>query len=131
MWSVAALNALLAEPKTEPALDDEIAVLRATVICDELKMFSPDLDSRWRGALFSLHPDNPAASRHFCTSAREMLSAFLESVAPDGDVLAADPDCAKTPQGSSHGVPGSATASTVAVASIRHSNHSSKRIWTT
>jgi len=98
--SVAALNALLAEPTTEPALDDEIAVLRATVICDELKMFSPDLDSRWRGALFSLHPDNPDASRHFCTSAREMLSAFLESVAPDGDVLAADPDCAKTPQGS-------------------------------
>ena len=98
--SVAALNALQAEDRTDPAHDDEIAVLRATVISDELRRFSPDLDARWRGALYALHPDNPDASRHFCTSTREMLSAFLESVAPDDSVLAADPKCDRSPQGS-------------------------------
>ena len=47
-----------------------------------------------------MHPDNPDASRHFCTSARELISSFLEAVAPDVEVLAADPDCVRTPQGS-------------------------------
>lgn len=97
--SVAALNALLADPTTVPVEAEEIALLRATVISGELKAFDPDLDARWRGALFSLHPDNPDASRHFCTSAREMLSNFLELVAPDSEVLAADPNCSRTPQG--------------------------------
>lgn len=98
--SVAALNALLAESATDVAHDSEIAALRATIISDELRLYNPDLDARWRGALFSLHPDNPDASRHFCTSAREMLSTFLESAAPDDEVLAADPDCARSPLGS-------------------------------
>lgn len=98
--SVAALNALLAEPETDGTHHSEIPSLRGTVITDELRRYNLDLDARWRGALFSLHPDNPDAGRHFCTSAREMLSIFLESVAPDGDVLAADPDCIRSPQGS-------------------------------
>lgn len=98
--SVAALNALLEEPTTTPAQDDEVARLRSTVISSELKAFDSDLDARWRGALFSLHPDNPDASRHFCTSAREMLTSFLELVAPDEEVLAADANCARSPQGS-------------------------------
>lgn len=54
--SVAVLNALLAEDLVEPARDDEIAALRSTVISDELRIIDADLDDRWRGALFSLHP---------------------------------------------------------------------------
>lgn len=98
--SVAALNALLDEGTTGPPAGDHIAALRSTVISDELETFGHDLDARWQGALFSLHPDNPDASRHFCTSARELLSSMLEIVAPDAEVLAADPDCARTDQGS-------------------------------
>lgn len=98
--SVASLNALLAEPTDEPVEDDAVAALRATEIDGELALFGDDLDARWRGALFALHPDNPDASRHFCTSARELLSAFLEAVAPDDEVRAANPDCPLTPQGS-------------------------------
>ena len=98
--SVGALNALLAEPSDNPATAEEITALRATSITDELSAIEPDLDARWRGALFSLHPENPDASRHFCTSARELLSSFLEVVAPDEDVLAADPNCQLTPNGS-------------------------------
>lgn len=98
--SVAALNALLTDPAADSADADEIAALRATVISGELNVFDTDLDARWRGALFSLHPDNPDASRHFCTSARELLSNFLELVAPDAEVVAADPNCPRTPQGS-------------------------------
>lgn len=97
--SVAALNALLADPATTPAEAEEIAILRATVISGELKAFDHDLDARWRGALFALHPDNPDASRHFCTSARELLSNFLEQVAPDHEVLEADPNCPRTDRG--------------------------------
>lgn len=98
--SVAALNGLLADPKADPVKAEQIAALRSTVIKDELEAFDYDLDARWRGALFSLHPDNPDASRHFCTSARELLASFLEAVAPDAEVLADDPNCARTPQGS-------------------------------
>jgi hypothetical protein len=94
--SVGALNSLLGERADDAASDAEVAVLRATTITTELSGFEADLDARWRGALFSLHPDNPDASRHFCTSARELLSSFLELVAPDEEVLAADPDpCAR------------------------------------
>lgn len=98
--SVAALNALLADPTTDPVKAEQVAVLRSTVIADELNSFDEDLDARWRGALFSLHPDNPDASRHFCTSARELLSSLFEAVAPDAEVLAANPNCARTPEGS-------------------------------
>ena len=44
--------------------------------------------------------DNPDTSRHFCTSARELLSSLLEFVAPDQEVLTADPDRPLTPNGS-------------------------------
>jgi len=98
--SVAALNALLADQATDPVMAEHIAALRSTVITDELDAVSADLAARWGGALFSLHPDNPDAARHFCTSARELLSSLLEAVAPDADVLALNPNCARTPQGS-------------------------------
>jgi hypothetical protein len=98
--SVAALNALLADPTSDPVKTEHVAALRSTVITDELGAFGHDLDARWRGALFSLHPDNPDASRHFCTSARELLSSLLEAVAPDAEILTVDPHCDRTPQGS-------------------------------
>lgn len=44
----------------------------------------------------SRNPQNPDASRHFCTSAREILTAILETSAPDEEVLAADPQAART-----------------------------------
>lgn len=97
--SVAALNALLAEDIVRPS-DDDVAELQATRIEDELTNLDPDLDQRWRGALFALNPRNPDAARHFCTSAREMLSDILEAVAPTDRVLAQDPNCPRTEQGS-------------------------------
>lgn len=97
--SVAALNALLGD--AAPAAEDEDSSdLQRTRIGDELASLDPDLDQRWRGALFALSPRNPDAARHFCTSAREMLSDVLSSVAPTEDVVADDPSCERTDQGS-------------------------------
>ncbi len=94
--SVAALNTLLADPAeaTEDGLD-----LQATAIGSELAEINPDLDARWRGALYALSPKNPDAARHFCTSAREMITTILELEAPDAAVKAAIPDYPKTPNG--------------------------------
>lgn len=96
--SVAALNALLSDG-SERATEQEIADLQSTSITDELAGLSPDLDHRWRGALFALDTRNPDAARHFCTSAREMLTGILSTVAPTDQVLAADPDCERTQEG--------------------------------
>ena len=98
--SVAVLNALVAEAPHATPSDHEIAELQNTTIGDELARIDPDLDQRWRGALFALSPSNPDAGRHFCTSAREMLDKMLTRVAPDHHVFAADPNAAKTHQGS-------------------------------
>jgi hypothetical protein len=98
--SVAVLNALLADPPTSVPTDEVIGELRRSTITEHLHGFNSDLAARWSGALFALHPDNPDAARHFCTSAREMLARMLELVAPDEDVLAHDPDCPKTDNGS-------------------------------
>ena len=70
--------------------------LVSTSITDELSQISTDLDSRWKGALFSLSPSNPDASRHFCTSAREIFIQILDHYAPNVAVLARFPDCDKT-----------------------------------
>jgi len=64
-----------------------------------LKAVSPELSDRWRGALYSLSPQNPDAARHFCTSAREIIVRILNTKAPDKMVFAAMPDCDCTPQG--------------------------------
>lgn len=98
--SAAALNALLEEPDDVDPDDAEVAELRATKVTTELSAIEADYDSRWRGALFSLHPDNPDAARHFCTSARELLDGLLKRFALDSEVLADDPDCPKTDNGS-------------------------------
>jgi hypothetical protein len=70
-----------------------------TVITDELRVISEDLDKRWQGALYSLNARNPDAARHFCTSAREILTRVIDQEAPDTAVLTAVPDCAKLRNG--------------------------------
>lgn len=89
--SAAATNALLGEQAELPRED--------TRITNELRLISEDLDKRWRGALFSLDSRNPDAARHFCTSAREILTRMIDLEAPDKVVLAAVPDCGRLDDG--------------------------------
>ena len=91
--SVATLNRLISSE------DASEADLQATSLTTELTDISGDLHARWTGALFALNPRNPDAARHFCTSAREMLSAILDTEAPDDEVIAASADYIKTPNG--------------------------------
>ncbi|WP_220451288.1 hypothetical protein [Nocardioides dongkuii] len=93
--SVGVLNALL---DTSPDVGDDPS-LRVPSLAEELGTFSDDLVKRWQGALFALNPANPDAARHFCTSAREVLTLMLESSAGDREVLANNPDCELTPNG--------------------------------
>jgi hypothetical protein len=95
--SVAALNALV-EP--DAALDTDDPFLRETAITNELLQIDPDLDARWRGALFALDPHNPDAARHFCTSSREILTSVIDGAAADEDVLRANPNAERTRDGS-------------------------------
>ncbi|MCT8124704.1 hypothetical protein H1D31_01460 [Alishewanella sp. BS5-314] len=95
--SLSVSNALESdEPQTNAGNDGDLV---STSITDELSEISPDLDSRWKGALFSLSPMNPDASRHFCTSAREIFIQILDHFAPDTDVLTRFPQCEKTDKG--------------------------------
>lgn len=64
-----------------------------------LQELLPELSNRWKGALFSLNPENPDAARHFCTSAREVFVQILDVNAPDDKVIEKSPDCDKTLQG--------------------------------
>ena len=96
--SLDVMNALLNEQGAQ-LVGDDLARLKDTRISDELVMLSQDLDRRWRGALFALDPRNPDASRHFCTSSREIFTEILEKRAPDDAVLQTFPDCAKTQEG--------------------------------
>jgi hypothetical protein len=94
--SVVALNALLGSTEDDEQPDADDAQLRETRLGPELAQLDADLGARWEGALYSLHPDNPDAARHFCTSAREMLSRIISTVAPTEEVLAANPAAART-----------------------------------
>lgn len=94
--SAAVLNALLDVPNGE--LGDDVR-LRDTIITTELASISPDLDARWKGALFALSPVNPDAARQFCTSAREIFIKILDLKAPDDVVLAANADVGLTDDG--------------------------------
>lgn len=67
--------------------------LQQTYLEDKLDTISTDLGKRWKGALFSLNPHNPDASRHFCTSVREVFIQILDNKAPDNSVLSIFPDC--------------------------------------
>lgn len=68
-------------------------------IGNKLQMVSEDLNNRWQGAIFALNPNNPDAARHFCTSAREIFTDFIEMKAPDCDVFEYNPQCDKTERG--------------------------------
>ncbi len=68
-------------------------------IGNKLALFSDDLNNRWKGAVFALNPNNPDATRHFCTSTREIFTEFLELRAPDALVFEYNPNCAKTDRG--------------------------------
>jgi len=95
--SVLVLNALLGnvDETQGPQQDD----LQTSTIAAELSAFSAELVARWDGALYALHPKNPDAARHFCTSAREILSAIIEQVAPDEEVNAAGNAYPRTAEG--------------------------------
>lgn len=92
--SVEVLNSLL-KPDDSYSPDH----INSTVIKDELRNISKDLDNRWRGAIFSLNPGNPDAARHFCTSAREVITQILEIKAPDNEVIESASNCYLTDQG--------------------------------
>lgn len=86
----------LEDPNT--VLNDEIN-LNDSMIGDKLIQLSPDLNDRWNGALFSLSPKNPDATRHFCTSSREIFTEIFDTYAKDDDVFAMFPSCEKTDRG--------------------------------
>ena len=88
--SVAVLNALLSE--SAPAQEeDQLVGLQTTSVRKELAEILPDLVARWDGALFALNPNNADAARHFCASAREILTTILEVKAPL-DAIKASPE---------------------------------------
>lgn len=95
--SVAVLNQLLSDTGDSAPTDDDS--LRQTTLTNELSDIAPDLESRWTGALFALSPMNPDAARHFCTSAREIMTVILDVEAPDKAVKVANPSYLKTPNG--------------------------------
>ena len=88
-----AVNAVLSDEEPEPFSEQDIG------IGNQLANISPDLDARWKGAVFSLNPNNPDATRHFCTSAREIFAEAFEILAPDRAVFSVDPNCEKTEMG--------------------------------
>jgi hypothetical protein len=93
--SVSVMNALEGEtPENET--DDEPPTSEIDHI---LGAISQDVHDRWHGALYSLSPKNPEAARHFCTSARELLTEILERFARDEEVKATLSDCELTQQG--------------------------------
>jgi len=93
--SASVMNALEGEvPENE---NDESSP--ASEIDHILDAISQDVHDRWHGALFALSPQNPDAARHFCTSARELLTEILERFARDEDVKSVLPDCEVTQQG--------------------------------
>lgn len=101
--TVSLFNALEAEEQNS-TLEESVESVEAenfqqTSIEDEIAVISEELDSRWRGALFALHPKNPEAARHFCTSVREIFTEVLELKAPDELVFSAIPTCARTQRG--------------------------------
>lgn len=92
--SIAVSNTLLEDSDNSRIVGFDLQTI------EELKDISEDLDSRWRGAVFSLNPQNPDAARHFCTSAREIFTQILEIKAPDKSVIESNPNCDLTERGS-------------------------------
>ena len=92
--SVEVLNALVDSDQNQLVVG-----LCSSAITNQLNRISLDLDNRWRGAIFSLSPNNPDAARHFCTSAREVITQILEIKAPDSHVVSLLPNCDLTESG--------------------------------
>lgn len=90
--SAAVTNVLIGGEAAPPEIE-------STELIDDLRIFSEDLDSRWRGALFSLNPHNPDAARHFCTSAREIIARMIDISAPDEAVKSQLSGCRLTKDG--------------------------------
>lgn len=70
-----------------------------TELSNKLYTLSEDLKNRWKGAIFSLNPNNPDATRHFCTSAREIFTEIIEISAPDEKVFNYKSNCQITERG--------------------------------
>ena len=94
--SVSVLNNLLEPVESPQSAYDE---LTGSKITETLTNISPELSDRWAGAIFALHPGNPDAARHFCTSSREIITGMLDIGAPNSEVLARFPDCQVTQEG--------------------------------
>lgn len=90
--SLTTANVVMSEQPSEEIND-------GVEITDKLAGISEDLMNRWKGAVFAINPANPDAARHFCTSARELFTEFLEAKAPDEAVFAYKPNAEKTQQG--------------------------------
>lgn len=88
-------NVLLSDE--EPEL--ETITEQDSFIGGQLATICIDLSNRWKGAVFSLNPNNPDATRHFCTSAREIFAEIIEMKAPDCEVFKLKPSCDKTEKG--------------------------------
>jgi len=67
--------------------------LKKSEIEESLDSLSSELGNRWKGALFSLNHNNPDASRHFCSSVREILIKVINTKAPDKEVFQLYPNC--------------------------------------
>lgn len=95
--SVAVLNAITGS-SGDPNLAT-IGALQTSTLDGELSALSADLAQRWKGALYALSPQNPDAARHFCTSARELLTAIVDLAAPEALVPVDDPSISRTSDG--------------------------------
>lgn len=93
--SVNVAESLLGVDTSQPNVD----VLEHSDIVNELAQIAPDLEHRWRGAVFALNPGNPDAARHFCASAREIFVQILDLTAPEDMVLRSNPHAARTLDG--------------------------------
>ena len=93
--SASVFNAILGNPEEL----DSTEKVQSSALDHILAEISTDLLNRWHGALFALNPGNPDAARHFCTSAREILTQILVFRAPESLVLQVIPDCQKTRDG--------------------------------
>ena len=93
---VIVFNSLL-DNTSDPKISHED--LSHSIIASELADISPDLHSRWHGAIYALNPDNPDAARHFCSSSREIITQILDINAPKMEVLEHFPDCEKSKEG--------------------------------
>jgi hypothetical protein len=94
--SLEVTNRILGDPDSGDSISEDVANAE---LLNSLRQISPDLDDRWKGAVFALNPQNPDAARHFCTSAREIISQILEIKAPDKEVFALLPTCEITDRG--------------------------------